>query len=191
MRVVVRCFGGRLPGLRPTTRDELAEEPVQEHSWLEPLLCSARAAAASRFRWHIPKRLVVGMVACVTIGCGPATDRLPLSGTVTLDGAPLDRGTVRFTNDGPTATKSAGALIRDGEFLIPREKGLPPGTYRLQITSPDRSGQMVRVGAGPNNPGMFVAKERIPESYNVRSEHVVELTASGENKFSFTITSAP
>lgn len=129
------------------------------------------------------------LFALFAAGCGPTDDRLRIQGAVMLDGQPLDRGTIRFTSEDPTATKSAGAKIRDGEFDVPREKGLPPGRYRLQITSPDRSGEMVRVGVGNGNPGILVARERIPESYNIRSEHVVELTASGDNTFEFDIDS--
>lgn len=124
-------------------------------------------------------------------GCGPTTDRLPIAGQVRLDGAPLDSGTIRFTPEDRSVTLSAGAKIREGSYDIPREKGLPPGRYWLQITSPDRSGEKVRVGAGPGNPGVLVAKERIPESFNLRSQHVVELTPSGDNRFDFDIESEP
>lgn len=118
------------------------------------------------------------LAAC---GCGPADDRLRIQGGVQLDGAPLDRGKIRFTPEDGSGARAAGAVIRDGEFDVPRDKGLPPGRYRIEITSPDRSGEMINVG------GMMVARERIPESYNLRSEHVVELTPSGDNQFIFDI----
>lgn len=114
-----------------------------------------------------------------------------MSGEVRLDGAPLDKGTIRFTATDPGKTLSAGAMIRDGKYDVPHEKGLPPGEYRLQITSPDKSGKMVRYGASANNPGVMIAKDRIPPSYNVQSEHVVELTASEKNVFDFDIASNP
>ena len=58
------------------------------------------------------------------MGCGPRSDRLEVAGTVTLDGAPLDGGSIRLTSVGGEKLMAAGAMIQKGEYLIPQEKGL-------------------------------------------------------------------
>jgi hypothetical protein len=111
------------------------------------------------------------------VGCGPASDRLPVSGTVTLDSAPLDGGTIRFTSKGGEKLIATGAPITNGEFHIPGDKGLPPGTYALEISA----------AATNIPPGATTAPERIPAEYNSNSQKTVEVTADGENRFVFDI----
>src|SRR4051794_22210111 len=67
-------------------------------------------------------------------GCGGAAgDNLPrqaVSGTVTLDGAPVSHGFIQFrpTTEGPTT--EVGGEIKDGKYEIAREQGPVPGGYR-------------------------------------------------------------
>lgn len=119
------------------------------------------------------------------LGCGPADGRLKVTGEVLLGGAALDTGSIRFTRTDGESPYSSGAMIRDGEFLIPRDKGLLPGVYNLQISSPDTSGPTVDVGGVP------IARERIPPKYNVDSVESVEVSAEGSNHFKFDIPAAP
>ncbi len=51
------------------------------------------------------------------------------SGTVTLDGVPVEGGTIEFHSD--TGEIKRGD-IRDGRWSIPN---LPPGQYRIEIPS--------------------------------------------------------
>lgn len=120
-------------------------------------------------------------------GCGPTSDRLRIQGEVLLDGAPVERGSIRFSSMDDSSSLSAGAMIRDGSFDVPQERGLPPGTYRLSISSPDRDGPKVPYRAGPGQPAIMVTRDRVPVSYNVESEHTIELHAKGKNYFEFDI----
>ncbi|MDZ4821029.1 MAG: carboxypeptidase regulatory-like domain-containing protein, partial [Planctomycetota bacterium] len=105
---------------------------------------------------------------------------LPLSGKVTFQGKPLAEGTISFQPvDGP---RSSGTNIKNGEFKIPADKGLPPGKYQVQISSPDHS-KAKQAGAGRIVP----LPERIPEAYNTKSKLTVEITKDGKNDFSFDI----
>lgn len=123
----------------------------------------------------------------VLAGCGGSDGptRYPVTGSITLGGQPLDQGTIQFT---PTGTKGigSGATISNGEYAIPREKGLPPDQYRVMIFSAD-------LGATPEPaedemPGSEkLLPERIPLEYNAQSEIVVEVKPEGENKFDFQI----
>lgn len=122
-------------------------------------------------------------------GCGPRSDRLAIGGSVMLDGAPLDKGTIRFTTKGEGQLQTTGALIRSGEYEITSEKGLLPGTYHVELNSPDDAAKPVIVRAQPGGPGIPVAPDRIPPQYNTESDKSIEVTRDGENRFDFAIES--
>ena len=131
------------------------------------------------------------LVLVSVAGCGPHTDRLAISRNVSLDGTPLDSGSIRFTSVASEKLLVAGAMIQDGAYQIPREKGLLPGTYHLEIYSPDQNAKPIMARAQPGGPGISVAPERIPVEYNVDSQQTIEVTADGENRFVFEINSKP
>jgi hypothetical protein len=139
----------------------------------------------------LPLRIVALTISLVIVaGCGPQSDRLAVSGSVTLDGALLDVGSVRFTSLGEKPL-SSGAMIRDGEYSIPEVHGLSPGQYHVEITSPDTKSPPVMARATSGGPGIPVQRERIPAEYNVNSKHSIEVTPDGDNEFDFDIVSRP
>ena len=134
---------------------------------------------------------VGGLLALVMIlGCGPRSDRLAVDGNVKLNGAPLDSGSIRFTTAGTGRLFATGAMIKDGEYHIPQAKGLPPGTYRVDISSPDTKAPLVAVTVAPGEPpSPPIAPERIPADYNTNSKQSVEVSVSKDNQFDFDIVS--
>lgn len=134
--------------------------------------------------------LLLAWLAASLVGCGPRTDRLALSGNVTLDAAPLDKGTIQFTTLGEGTLQSTGAVIQDGAYHIPAEKGLLPGTYRVELSSPDPTAPQVKVAAYPGGPVIPVTPDRIPAPYNVDSDKSVEVTRDGANQFDFDVNSS-
>ena len=129
----------------------------------------------------------VGLFTAATVtGCGPGNElgRVPISGTVNLDGAPLDSGTISFDPVDEKGTK-AGATVTDGKFQIPLERGLPPGKYTVRLFS--------AAGGGPADsmPGeSTVQKERIPPAWNTSSKEQIDVKAEGDNVFSFDVKSS-
>ncbi len=119
-------------------------------------------------------------------GCGETKDphgRQAVSGTVTFQGKPLDHGRIQFLPPDNTGL-NAGALIRDGKYQIPREQGLVPGTYRVEINAPEQG------APPPGPPGADVvepARERIPPEFHRDSQRTIEVKADQANKFDFTI----
>lgn len=134
--------------------------------------------------------VLLAWLAANLVGCGPRTDRLALSGNVTLDGAPLDKGTIQFTTLGEGTLQSTGAVIQEGAYHIPAEKGLSPGTFRVELSAPDGNAQPVRVAAYPGGPTIPVAPDRIPAEYNIESNKSVKVTRDGENQFDFEVSSS-
>lgn len=120
-------------------------------------------------------------------GCADSVDRGPqrhaVTGTITFRGQPLDQGAIQFAPAGPAGKHGGGAIIDDGSYAIPVEKGLPAGTYKVMIFSADE-GDPVPGEAPGESP---VSAERIPPEFNVRSDKTVEITPDGENKFDFSI----
>jgi hypothetical protein len=128
------------------------------------------------------------------VGCGGSNDpysRVPISGTVKLDGQPLERGYFIFEpkNDEPT---QSGGMISNGAFEVPREKGPVPGTYSVAIFSgaDDPAAKApAATAAGSAAAGSSRGGERVPRKFNIETTLVREVTADGENKFDFDLTS--
>jgi hypothetical protein len=127
------------------------------------------------------------MLLLTIIGCGPRTDRLPVSGTVNLEGAPLDGGSIRLTSVGTERVSATGAMIQNGTFRIPAEKGLPPGTYHVEINAPDVNAPPIIARETPGGPGIPIQPDRIPPEYNIDSDKTVQIAADSENHFAFDI----
>lgn len=112
--------------------------------------------------------LVAGIGAAMLSGCGGADiDRVGVSGTVTLDGQPLENGSILFLpkGEGP----SAGTQIENGRFAIAPSDGPSPGNYRVEIRSFRGTGQMI---PDDDLPGQMVERrdQIIPARYNHASE---------------------
>src|SRR5690606_38899279 len=84
---------------------------------------------------------LMGLGAAVFIsGCGPGNPlgRKAVSGTVTLDGAPVQQGSISFQPTHGEGT-SSGAMILGGKYSIEAVDGLADGTYLVQINAIDPS----------------------------------------------------
>src|SRR5262245_29101434 len=87
----------------------------------------------------MPVRIVAlyccAFVAGLIAGCGSDNPlgRKALSGTVTLDGAPLAKGAIEFHPITEGGTQSGG-LIENGRYSVPADKGATPGEYRVLIS---------------------------------------------------------
>jgi hypothetical protein len=113
--------------------------------------------------------------------------RQAISGTVTLDGKPLDHGDI--TLNPIEAGPSAGGTITDGVFTIARFAGPSAGKYRVMIMAIRPTGRRVRDADGP--PGSTVAElaNVIPARYNTRTELEVDVKREGPNQYTFELTS--
>ena len=91
------------------------------------------------------RRIGVGVaVLGLLSGCGTSDEfgrRHAVSGSVKLDGNPLETGTIVFapTQEGP----GAQGTIEDGAYSITSSQGPTAGTYRVEIYSLQSTGQKV------------------------------------------------
>jgi len=137
----------------------------------------------SRRTWIFAPALTIALCGC---GESDPRGRQTISGTVTLNGQPLDNGAISFEPLDANTGIGAGANITDGSYTVPREQGLPPGEYVVRITSAD-SAQAEPVEEMPGEAPKTLAKERIPPDWNVQSTHKIQVTIEGDNLHSFDV----
>ena len=117
------------------------------------------------------------------LGCG-GTQRQSIEGTVTFNGEKVAQGSIKFIPTTGTKGPSGGALIEDGKFSIPAEKGVYTGNFRVEILATKETGRQSQDVMGE------VTKERvqyIPPKYNRNSELTQEITG-GHNELTFDLT---
>ena len=125
---------------------------------------------------------------CGLVGCGESDPlgRKAISGTVNLNGAPVEQGNIAFQPMDTGAT-SSGAVIAAGKYAIERQKGLPKGKYRVTVNAPKPgTGKGAGVGVMPGDP-LPPPEELIPPEWNVNSEQTIEVTDKGPYVFNFDI----
>jgi hypothetical protein len=132
--------------------------------------------------------LIVFAVA-VTAGCSDYSGgRKEITGTVKLVGEPIQDGTIQFKplENQPT---TQGAQIVNGKYKIPRNQGLLPGKYRVEVScgDPNVSVHDEDFAPGPSGGRNVLAVDRVPEDWNLKSKQQVEITADGPNQFDFDI----
>lgn len=126
------------------------------------------------------------LAACLitfATGCGGSGNTPPLgkvSGTVTLNGEPLDGATIEFlpSNGRP----SIGMTDADGHYDLLFRAGTPGaliGTHTVRITS-----QRSRSGGEGGEPLVEARPETVPQDYNDQTTLSVEVT-KGSNTHDF------
>ncbi len=140
----------------------------------------------------VRNKVLVASVACAVLalvfGCGgDSLGRHAISGTVSVNGAPLQRGNVGFQPVEKSSPTSGGAVVADGKYSVPRDKGLPTGKYRVVINAPKPgTGADVAKGAMPGETPS-PPEELIPPDWNTNSEHTIEVTDKGPHVFNFEV----
>jgi len=115
-------------------------------------------------------------------GCGSPEGQGMVTGTVTLDEAPLAEGVVRFVavdGDSPTAS----APVTKGKFVA----RLPVGQMRVSFSAPKVVGTRQMYDT-PDSPVVDVVEELLPGRYNVRSELTLDVE-QGSQEVSFPLES--
>jgi len=134
------------------------------------------------------------MLCLLITGCGGGDNplnRQPITGTVEINGTPLDHGTIDLSPVVPgKKAVGSGAMIKSGSYSIPAAQGLPPGKYLVRIYSPEGSESPKDAMPGDTqvDPAHPVGKDRIPARYNVESQEMIEVKSGSENKFDLKVT---
>ena len=133
---------------------------------------------------------IPSLVACLSLlallaGCGASYDAT-ISGTVTMDGAPLTKGTVSFHPNAGGAV-ATGKINIDGSFTVQTAttKGLEPGEYKVTVVATDPPPPSTN---GEELPGILLTA---PEFGRLDSTPLKFTVEAGANQFDIPVTSAP
>ena len=128
--------------------------------------------------------LVCTLLGIVAVGCGQGTaayEGVPVKGTVTLDGKPLDEGEIQFK------TVATGALdtipIQAGQFSGTAQAG----QKRVEIFAFKTAAPPPSTVPGP--PPEVQKTNYLPARYNTASTLSAEVKSAGPNEFKFEVTS--
>src|SRR4051794_20308380 len=103
--------------------------------------CSIVARKGGRwFRALTVALLIPGGLTLAGCSSGDGLDRQPVAGSVTLDGAPLPKGTIRFTPTSNEAGTDTSAEISGGKYAFTKQTGPVAGNYSVSISSIDDPG---------------------------------------------------
>lgn len=91
------------------------------------------------------KRFLLGLcllslVALTLTGCGSGSDTIPVTGTVTLDGKPLEGASVNFS-PAEAGTPARAVTDASGKFELTTNEpkdGALPGSYNVGVTKMDK-----------------------------------------------------
>ena len=146
--------------------------------------------------------LVGPLALALVVGCGgpggpAASPTAAVSCTVTVNGSPLDQGSIQFMPDKDKGTegRSANGVIKNGKVdkltTYPDEDGDGAiiGSHKVEITS-----MSAGEGAGESPvPGEITVRgsvQRIPPMYNSQTTLTANVTKEGPNNFTFDLTIA-
>jgi hypothetical protein len=93
-------------------------------------------------------------------GCSGGDGRLAVSGTVTVDGKPLEAGAISFAPEPGSDANTAGGVVKQGKFDLPSSAGLKPGKYRVNVTAMRKTGRVVQ------DPMAGAIPEQVPIEFN-------------------------
>jgi hypothetical protein len=143
---------------------------------------------------HDDARKLIVLLLCplACCGCGGGDDLLKkrgsVSGVVSFDGEPVEEGQIIFTPQGKEGNV-AGAMIEDGAYSIPREKGPVAGPHSVSITASRKTGQKKKAPV-PAPPGEMIElrEEYIPAKYNRQTTLSVEIEVGDNPDVDFELT---
>jgi hypothetical protein len=126
--------------------------------------------------------LAGALAALLVAGCGGG--RGSVSGTVKVDGQPVDAGDITFVPaDGSKDSRAVGASITDGRYEIDAERGLVAGSYKVQINWHKKTGKKAKDVADTGE----IKDERkqvLPSNYNSATTLTYDVKA-GSNTADF------
>lgn len=122
------------------------------------------------------------LAAALLLGCSGDNTTGEVTGTVSVDGKPAEKGSIGFVPvDGKSPT--AGAEIKDGKYTAK----VPVGTAKVEIRVPKVVGKK-KLYNTPDSPVQDLLEEVLPAKFNEESELKLDVK-SGKNEKSWDLKS--
>lgn len=130
--------------------------------------------------------LSIGML--LLTGCGGPYDST-VTGTVTLAGNPLPRGTVSFIPQSQGAA-AYGTIENDGRYVVRtgREEGIASGQYAVTVVASEPPAQARGKDGGPPPMGKPITPEWYGDASTSGLNYTVE---SGDNEINIELSTTP
>lgn len=136
-----------------------------------------------KFVFWLPALVLFGLFP----GCGSSNPELTISGNVTINGEPVEGGSITFVaEDGAAAT--GGGTIQNGKYTAI----VMPGRKKVLVLGNKLVGEEPEYQGVPDSPMRQVFKTVTPEKYN--AAHLTPLTATiekAEENLDFALTGDP
>ena len=121
-------------------------------------------------------------------GCGDGRGaRVPVSGVVTIDGEPLQHGSITFMpiKIPGSVTRAGGASLKDGRFSVSSytpNDGLLPGKYEVIVNATEAMGETAQRWHAPKKYGNTKTSGLTAEVTKDMEELKFELSWEGEKQ---------
>jgi hypothetical protein len=117
-------------------------------------------------------RLILIGIFLTLVGCGrEGPERVPLSGTVTFRGEPVEKGRIYFFPAEGTMAPMSGGHIAQGRYVVEHKGGVPVGTHRVEIVGFRPDPRYAHLAQETSDVEDELPEEQyIPEKYNKSSE---------------------
>jgi hypothetical protein len=115
--------------------------------------------------------------------CGSNAGLSSAAGVVTVDGQPVESGTIQFQSTDDAAAKSAGGAIEAGKFELSAKTALAPGKYNVSVQAFKKTNRVIK---DPQ-------KGQVAETVGVQvidSPQVIELTSANYRDLSIGFSTA-
>lgn len=121
---------------------------------------------------HRPACIVLLGISLLS-GCGKGKSQSTVSGRVTLNGVPIESGSILFVPIDETPGGTSGTSIAAGSFAV--DRGLVPGTYRVEVRAPRPSSTLIPKPFGAPGEMIAASEEAIAEEFNDHSTLFITL----------------
>ena len=123
------------------------------------------------------------LTASLLVGCGSGSENTGIvRGTVTVDGQPVESGSIAFWPLDGTSRTDGGEIVQ-GRYQV----AASIGTSKVEIRVPKRVGER-KTRNTPDSPVRPVFKQILPPKYNEQTELQVDVVA-GETECNFDLSS--
>jgi hypothetical protein len=135
----------------------------------------------------LTRTLLTISAAALLVQLAGCSGKTRLEGTVTLNGDNVEDGTITlfvFSETGRSRANVSGP-IKGGKYYLDSDKGLAPGSYKVEIHWMKKTGKQIPSNDPPNM--IDETKEAVPKQYNTETTLLIEIK-SGSNQKDFALT---